>query len=112
MSHDDVSLAPARPPVAGSAAPGQLFVVERRLPKASARQLALLQSALNGAVARFGARGDGIRYLCSIFVTRQDRLISLFTAENAETVQAVNEAALVPFASIEPAVELPGPAEP
>ena len=108
MSHDDVSLAPARPPVAGSAAPGQLFVVERRLPKASAQQLALLQSALSGAAARFGARGDGIRYLCSIFVARQDRLISLFTAENAETVRAVNQAALIPFGSIEAAVELRG----
>ena len=109
MSHDDVSRAPARPPVSGMAAPGQLFVVERRLPKSSAQQLALLQSALSGAAARFGARGDRIRYLCSIFVTRQDRLISLFTAENAETVRAVNEAALIPFASVEAAVELPGP---
>ena len=108
MSHDDVSLAPARPPVSGPAAPGQLFVVERRLPKASAQQLALLQSALSTAAARFGARGGGIRYLCSIFVARQDRLISLFTAENAETVRAVNQAALIPFGSIEAAVELPG----
>ena len=101
--------APARPPVSGSAAPGQLFVVERRLPKASAQQLALLQWALSGAAARFGSRGDGIRYLCSIFVARQDRLISLFTAEDADAVRAVNEAALVPFGSIEAAVELPGP---
>ena len=104
-----MGLAPARPPVSGSAAPGQLFVVERQLPKASAQQLALLQSALSGAAVRFGARGDGIRYLYSVFVARQDRLISLFTAENAETVRAVNEAALIPFASVEAAVELPGP---
>jgi len=108
VSHDDLSVAPARPPTSGSAAPEQLFVVERRLPKVSAQQLALLQSALSGAAVRFGARGDGIRYLCSIFVARQDRLISLFTAENAETVRAVNEAALIPFGSIEAAVELPG----
>jgi hypothetical protein len=69
----------------------------------------LLQWALSGAAARFGARGDGIWYLCSIFVARQDRLISLFTAEDAEAVRAVNEAALIPFGSIEAAVELPGP---
>jgi hypothetical protein len=112
VSHDDASLSPARPPVSGSVAPWQLFVVERRLLKASAQQLVLLQSALSGATARFGARGDGIRYLCSIFVARQDRLISLFTAENAETVRAVNEAALIPFGSIEAAVELPGPGRP
>ena len=109
MSHDDAGVAPARPPVSGSAAPGRLFVVERRLPKASAQQLSLLQSALSGAAVRFGARGDGIRYLCSIFVARQDRLISLFTADDAETVRAVNQAALIPFGSIEAAVELRGP---
>ena len=84
-------------------------MVERRLPKASAQQLTLLQSALRGAAVRFGARGDGIRYLCSIFVARQDRLISLFTADDAETVRAVNQAALIPFGSIEAAVELRGP---
>ena len=103
-----MSLAPARPPLSGPAAPGQLFVVERRLPKASAQQLAQLQSALSSAAARFGARRDGIRYLCSVFVARQDRLISLFTAGNAETVRAVNQAALIPFGSIEAAVQLPG----
>ena len=83
-------------------------MVERRLPKASAQQLALLQSALSSAAARFGARRDGIRYLCSVFVALQDRLISLFTAGNAETVRAVNQAALIPFGSIEAAVQLPG----
>ena len=84
-------------------------MVERRLPKASAQQLDLLQSALSGAAVRFGSRGDVIRYLCSIFVARQDRLISLFTADDAETVRAVNQAALIPFGSIEAAVELRGP---
>ena len=94
--------ADARPASAG------LFIVERRLPKISEHQLAVLQAALTGAASRFTARGDGVRYLRSIFLARQERLLSLFAADSPETVRAVNEAALVPFASIEPAVELPG----
>ena len=86
-------------------------MVERRLPKISEHQLEVLQAALTGAASRFHARGDGVRYLSSIFLARQGRLISLFAADSVEAVRALNEAALIPFTSIEPAVELPGPAD-
>ena len=79
------------------------------LPKISEHQLAVLQAALTSAATRFTARGDGVRYLRSIFLAGQERLLSLFTAESIEAVRAVNEAALIPFASIEPGVELQGP---
>jgi len=88
-----------------------LFVVERRLPKIDDHQLTVLQKALTSAASRFSARGDGVRLVGSIFLTRQERLLSLFTAESLEAVLAVNEASLVPFASIEPAVQLPGPTQ-
>ena len=88
-----------------------LFVVERRLPKINDRQLIVLQAALTSAASRFSARGDGVRLVGSIFLARQERLLSLFMAESLEAVQAVNEASLVPFASIEPAVQLPGLAQ-
>jgi Nickel responsive protein SCO4226-like len=84
-----------------------MFIVERRLPNIDEHQLTVLQAALTSAAARFSARGDGVRYLRSIFLAHQKRLLSLFTAESPEAVRAVNEASLVPFASIEPALELP-----
>jgi hypothetical protein len=87
---------------------GQLFLVERLLPKVGEQQLAVVQAALSGAAGRCSGRGEHVRYLWSIFLARPGRLISLFTAEDAEAVRSVNEAALIPFASIEPAVELPG----
>ena len=93
---------------AAGPAPAGRFIVERRLPGISQQQLAVLQAALSGAASRFSARGDGVRYLRSIFLARQGRLLSLFTADSPETVRAVNQASLVPFDSIEPAVELPG----
>jgi hypothetical protein len=93
-------------PAAARPALMSLFVVERRLPKVTDHQLAVLLAALSGAAGRFSARGDGIRYLRSIFLARQGRLLSLFAAECPETVRAVNEASLIPFTSIEPAVEL------
>jgi len=93
-------------------APAGLFLVERRLPKISERQLALLQAALTSAAGRFSARGDGVAYIGSIFLAGSGRVLSLFRADGPETVHAVNEAALIPFASIEPAVELSGPGRP
>lgn len=93
-------------------APASLFLVERRLPKISERQLALLQAALTSAAGRFSARGDDVAYVGSIFLAGSGRVLSLFRADGLETVHAVNETTLIPFASIEPAVELSSPGQP
>jgi hypothetical protein len=47
--------------------------------------------------------------VCSIVLGGPARLLWLFPAGSPETVRAAGQAALVPFASIEPAVELSGP---
>ena len=100
--------------LAGMRQPAELslFVVERRLPKIDDHQLMVLQSALTSAASRFSARGDGVRLLGSLFLSGRECLLSLFTADSAETVRAVNEASLIPFARIESAVGLPGADEP
>jgi hypothetical protein len=105
---------PGSDAASGAAQPAsaRLFVVERRLPRISEQQLGTLQGALTDATGRFSARGDTVRYVRSVFLVRRELMLSFFTAENPEVVRAVNEAALIPFTSIEPAIELPGPARP
>jgi hypothetical protein len=93
---------------AAEAGPPSLFIVERCLPKIDDHQLMVLQSALTSTASRFSARGDGVQLLGSLFLAGQDRLLSLYMADSAETVWAVSEASLIPFASIEPAVGWPG----
>jgi hypothetical protein len=48
------------------------------------------RAALSGAALRFSARGDSVRYLYSILLARQQRLLALFTADRLEAVRVGN----------------------
>jgi hypothetical protein len=50
------------------------------------------RAALSSAALRFSARGDSVRYLYSILLARQQRLLSLFTADRLEAVRVGNAA--------------------
>jgi hypothetical protein len=50
------------------------------------------RAALSGAALRFSARGDSVRYLYSILLARQQRPLSLFTADRLEAVRVGNAA--------------------
>jgi hypothetical protein len=104
----------AESPAPHAAADGhpRLFLVECRLPGLAVQDLVLMQATMIKASGRFAARGEYVRYLHSTFIPRQQRLLSLFEAATMELVRAASEAALIPFTSVEPALELADPGEP
>jgi hypothetical protein len=53
------------------------------------------------------AEGKPVRYLRSTFTPGESRCRCLFEAPNSELVQAVNEAAQIPYNRIMLAVDLP-----
>jgi uncharacterized protein DUF4242 len=86
------------------------YIVERSLPGLSDKHRSALQYALGEASRRLTASGSPVRYLGSTFVPVSSRCYCLFEATDPEIVKAVNEAALVPYLTINEAIELPAPA--
>lgn len=83
-----------------------MYLVERALPGATMASVAALQHAAGAACRACAVEGKAVRYVRSIFTPGDSRCRGLFEASDADLVQAVNEAAQLPFSRIALAVEL------
>ncbi len=83
------------------------YIVERSLSGLSHKHRSAMQDALWEASRRLTVSGSPVRYLGSTFVPARSRCFCLFHATSPDVVRAVNEAALVPYISINEAIELP-----
>ena len=82
------------------------YIVERSLAGMTARHRSAMQYALQEASRRVTSSGSPVRYLGSTFVPARSSCFCLFEADSLEIVKAVNEAALVPYLSINEAIDL------
>ena len=85
-----------------------LYVVERVMPGATLESLREIRHAAEEVCGAFTAEGRSVRYLRSIFMPGESRCQCLFEAASADLVQAVNEAAQIPYNRIVVALEIGG----
>jgi hypothetical protein len=83
------------------------YLVECVLPGADLESVEGLCRAAAAACQRCAAEGKPIRYLRTTFAPGWSRCSCLFDAPNADLVQAVSEAAQIPYSRIALAVDLP-----
>ena len=83
-----------------------VYMVERDLPGITMDQLASAQRAAIKTSNRFTAEGIPVRYVRSSYVPGEHRVMCLFEAESAESVERVNRAAGIPFARVIEAMDL------
>ncbi|MGE5292163.1 MAG: nickel-binding protein [Micromonosporaceae bacterium] len=78
----------------------RLYLVEHDLRGLSSWQLAIVQRALGEAVRRANRRGRHIRYVQSLYVPDEQRLLCLFEAADPGLVRGVNDVAQFPLARV------------
>src|SRR5690242_5122979 len=74
-----------------------VYMVDRDLPGFTVVQLRMLQQGAITACQRFSAAGRPIEYLRSMVIPGESRCMCLFVAPDLALVQAVNDAAQLPF---------------
>jgi len=78
------------------------------MPGATLETLWEIRHAAEEVCGVFTAEGRSVRYLRSIFTPGESRCQCLFEAASADLVQAVNEAAQIPYNRIVVALEIGG----
>jgi hypothetical protein len=81
-------------------------MVERVVPGATMEAVEAIRRAAEQACRAVAVEGQPVRYLRSIFTPGDSRCRCLFEAPSADLVQAVNEAAQLPYNRIVLAVDL------
>ena len=83
-----------------------VYLVDRDLPWITAEGLGLLVRAELSASQQLTAAGQAVRELRSLFIVGEARCMCLFEAEDEAAVEALNEAARLPFTRIVAALDL------
>lgn len=84
----------------------QVYMVERSLKGISMEALAAAQKRAIENAQKLSGEGTPVRYIRSTFVPAEGACRCLFSAERAEDVKRLNEAAQIPFDRIVPALDL------
>ena len=84
----------------------QVFVTERSLKGIPMEQLAAAQKRAIETAQKFSREGREIKYLRSTFVPDSGCCSCLFEAQDAATVEALNDAAKIPYNRVAPAFDL------
>jgi len=84
----------------------QVFVTERSLKGIPMEQLAAAQKRAIETAQKFSREGREIKYLHSTFVPDSGCCSCLFEAQDAATVEALNDAAKIPYNRVAPAFDL------
>lgn len=82
------------------------FLAERELPNLSPEKIEILLRAVVTYCQQGTAQGKPVRYMGSIYLPGDARVLSLFEALEAGDVRFVNEAAQLPFTRITAAFQL------
>ncbi len=82
------------------------YAVQRSLPGITMEQLGAAQKAAIEMSDRFSREGTPVRYIRSNFYPGDSGCTCLFEAQDAESVERVNQAASIPYVEVEEVLDL------